>query len=388
MILSQELAQKCVERIIENLGNYIEINIMNNKGIIIASGSKGRIGTYCKFAEEAIKKKKSINIYKEDVEKYEGVKEGINIPFFYKESIIGVIGVIGDLSYLEKTAKIVKMVVELIIERELLKEGEYIYSNKIRLLVNRILKLHREEDSYSIMQFASELGYDLSLPRVAFLLYFKNIDDLDLTNVTNIYNQFTKEMESLTNIDTQDIISNIDTNKILIFKAVNNTEYSYVKKYILDFYMQLKDRIKSKLGKEIYFTVGSLYENVLDIKESYKEAMFMLEYCIKYEINKEIVFIDDYIIEYLCTKIPKKYLEHFLSKYAKKIKGKDELINTIKGLIKNNMNLKKTAKDLYVHRNTIIFRVNKIKELLGVDPMHNDTDRVLLRLLYNYINNN
>ncbi|QIB26585.1 PucR family transcriptional regulator [Caloranaerobacter azorensis] len=49
------------------------------------------------------------------------------------------------------------------------------------------------------------------------------------------------------------------------------------------------------------------------------------------------------------------------------------------------MNLKNAAKDLYVHRNTIVFRLNKIKELLNIDPIHNDTDRILLRLLYFYI---
>jgi carbohydrate diacid regulator len=387
MILSQELAQKCVDRIMKNLGH--NINIMNNQGIIIASGSKERIGTYHIIAEKAVKKKKRIDVYKEDAEKYKGVKEGINMPFFYKSMIIGVIGITGNPDSLEKTAKIVKMAVELMIEQELSKEQRHIHSNQIKVLVNKLLESTSEEDFYNLTQLGSKLGYDLQIPRIACILATDRMDNFNLTSMTITFNQIKdtllKEIESIENSSIQDIICNIDINRILILKTVNDTEHSHIKNYILDFYMQLRDKIKSKLGKEIYFTVGSLHENVLGIKESYEEAMFTLDYLLKCKTGNKIAFIEDYMIEYLCTKLPNKYLEHFLLNYVEKIKGKEELINTIKSLVMNNMNLKKAAEDLYVHRNTIIFRVNKIKELLDIDPVHNDTDRILLRLLYYYI---
>lgn len=43
-----------------------------------------------------------------------------------------------------------------------------------------------------------------------------------------------------------------------------------------------------------------------------------------------------------------------------------------------------TAEALYVHRNTVLFRVNRIKKMLCIDPLHRDNDRALLRLLYLY----
>ncbi|QIB26583.1 hypothetical protein G3A45_04235 [Caloranaerobacter azorensis] len=70
MILSQELAQKCVDRIMNNLGH--NINIMDKNGIIIASGSKERIGTYHKIADEVIKQRKRIDVYKEDSKNIKG----------------------------------------------------------------------------------------------------------------------------------------------------------------------------------------------------------------------------------------------------------------------------------------------------------------------------
>ncbi|KGG81171.1 hypothetical protein Y919_01950 [Caloranaerobacter azorensis H53214] len=387
MILSQELAQKCVDRIMNNLGH--NINIMDKNGIIIASGSKERIGTYHKIADEVIKQRKRIDVYKEDSKKYKGVKEGINMPFFYKNFIMGVIGITGDPNSLEKTAKIVKMAVELMIEQELLKEKNSTYSSQIKVLINKILEAQNENDVYTLTQLASKLGYNLEIPRIACLLSFNSTDNLNLANIANTVSQIkdslTEEIKSLNSSNIQDIVCSIDMYKILILKTVDNTEHHYIKKYISDYYAQLKSKIKSKINKKIYFAVGTLHKNILGIKESYKEALFALDYCMKYEIDEEIAFIDNYIIEYLCTKLPKKYLEHFLLNYIEKIRGKKELINTIKSLIKNNMNLKNAAKDLYVHRNTIVFRLNKIKELLNIDPIHNDTDRILLRLLYFYI---
>ena len=48
------------------------------------------------------------------------------------------------------------------------------------------------------------------------------------------------------------------------------------------------------------------------------------------------------------------------------------------------MNILCTAQDLFIHRNTVLFRLNKIKELFNIDPLYQDSDRMLLRLIYFY----
>jgi carbohydrate diacid regulator len=63
---------------------------------------------------------------------------------------------------------------------------------------------------------------------------------------------------------------------------------------------------------------------------------------------------------------------------------KKSLVEIVEALYRNNYNVVYSAKDLFIHRNTLIFRLNKLKEILNIDPIANAADREFLNELAYY----
>ena len=70
---------------------------------------------------------------------------------------------------------------------------------------------------------------------------------------------------------------------------------------------------------------------------------------------------------------------------AEKLRAEPELAATAEALIANDMNVILTAEKMYVHRNTVTLRAARLRELLGIDPLHKDADKFLLMLVCAYI---
>ncbi len=386
MILNSEWAQRVVDSIVLNLG--YNVNIMNDKGIIVASGCQERIGTFHTVAAEVIKEQKRIDINVSNVYLYDGVKEGVNMPFYYNEAIVGVVGITGVPDEIEKAATMVKMVVELMMEQEYLKERMYSHQSQKNFFINKLLSIETKEDEWAVMSWGHQLGYDLKKPRVACLFSIQYILQKSLSHPLYTLELVKSEMLELIKSSPyhtkEDISSYIDVDQIVIFKTTQETNDTNIKEKLQEYIYSIRTAIKQDFAGELIIGVGTYYESLKDLKESFLEAKFMIEYGEMMKGQKEIFFVQDYIGEYLLSQIPIFHFSHHLEGYIKQIENKPELIETMESLIKNNMNILCTAQDLFIHRNTVLFRLNKIKELFNIDPLYQDSDRMLLRLIYFY----
>jgi carbohydrate diacid regulator len=82
-----------------------------------------------------------------------------------------------------------------------------------------------------------------------------------------------------------------------------------------------------------------------------------------------------------------KFYNDIFSVFLTLFQGDEKLVmvETIKALAANNYNIVSTSKDLHVHRNTISFRLNKLKDSLNIDPLLIGSDREFLNELAYYL---
>ncbi len=387
MLLNKDIAQKLVNNIMENLGH--NINIMNDDGIIIASGSPDRIGTYHQVAAKVIELNKRIDIFEDNTGEYIGVKEGINMPFYFQTRLAGVIGITGNPIEIESIAMLVKMTAEIMIEQEYYKEKIQSRQNHKSLFVNKLLTSFVSEDVTELSLWARKLGYDLTIKRVACLISIDTIyvpvTSKNTAKLDSIKKLITETLKVSPHHSKQDITTSIDINTIIILKTINDTDSKSVKEQLSEYFAPIHEALKEKLGRSLLFGIGSYHENILDLKESYGEAHTMIDFAEKMKVSEGFFYISDYILEYFFYKLPSSLHHHFLDQYRKELLERPEIAETIKALVKNSTNVADTAKELYVHRNTVLFRINKIKELFGIDPLHDDRDRLIMRLIDFYI---
>lgn len=137
---------------------------------------------------------------------------------------------------------------------------------------------------------------------------------------------------------------------------------------------QLAQSISDTLSSEFYCRVGvgigTIVENIKDLARSYKEAQIAIEVGKVFESEKEIISYENLGIGRLIYQLPTTLCEMFLSEVFKhgSLETLDkETLQTIQVFFENNLNVSETSRKLFVHRNTLVYRLEKIRKLTGLD---------------------
>lgn len=387
MLLSQEIAQKIADQIMENLGH--NINVMNEAGEIIASGSKERLGTFHAIAAQVIRSESRIDITEEEASRVTGVKAGINMPFYYDGKVGGVIGITGEPDEIEKPARIVKMVMELMLEQEFFKERLYAKHHQQTLFVNQILEYEGENGWRDVQTWADKLDFNLQLPRRAILFRLLNSREVlernPLYTMDRIKDTMLEEIMNSHYSAAQDIIGHSGLDQFIVLKTFRPAEREKMLEWFRSYAEHFQRKLDQKFGLRLFVGIGSYYENPQELRESYKEAKRILRLIGQRQPSLQGIWLaEDFFMELLFEQIPENVLEHFLGEHTEYLSRSTELMETAVMLMKHNMNLTETAKAMFLHRNTIQFRVNKIRQTLPWDPLHDERGRVLLQLIVWY----
>lgn len=130
----------------------------------------------------------------------------------------------------------------------------------------------------------------------------------------------------------------------------------------------IRESIVSDLYCKCYVSYGNPVYNVKDIKRAYEEAMECLILRKKFGIKQEIFFYDKILFEKIVYNINAEVKNELLNRFKDKFNMFDsELINTIEEFVNCDLNISDAARKLYVHRNTLIYRLDKITKETGFD---------------------
>ena len=116
--------------------------------------------------------------------------------------------------------------------------------------------------------------------------------------------------------------------------------------------------------------IGTVANHLRDLAKSYKEAQIAIEVGKVFDTEKFVINYENLGIGRLIYQLPTTLCEMFLQEVFKKnpIDALDkETLFTIHKFFENNLNVSETARKLFVHRNTLVYRLEKIKKLTGLD---------------------
>jgi sugar diacid utilization regulator len=160
----------------------------------------------------------------------------------------------------------------------------------------------------------------------------------------------------------------------------NLTEDSGEKESVVETILSIAKNSSVKIG------VSNSFNNFNNLYYYYRQTMSAIEQGRKKEPSRQRYYFDDYILDIILRNscrdmLPEAlYPEGFLAlERHDKLKGSN-YVDTLQAFLECNMNIAETIKKIYVHRNTFLYRIEKIKELLGMDLDDPDT-RLLLRII-------
>ena len=130
------------------------------------------------------------------------------------------------------------------------------------------------------------------------------------------------------------------------------------------------DTLSSEFYTHAVVGIGTAVSGIKDLARSFKEAQIALEVGKVFDTEKNIVSYDNLGIARLIYQLPTTLCETFLREVFKRgsIEALDqETLFTIQRFFENNLNVSETSRKLFVHRNTLVYRLEKIKKLTGLD---------------------
>ena len=204
---------------------------------------------------------------------------------------------------------------------------------------------------------AKELHFATDAPRAVFLV--RQIGHGDMATVDVLSGMFTDKL--------QDFVLSINETDIAVVKQISpNATAEELEKIAAS----MEDILKNELRVRTVIGIGTVAEHLRELADSYKEAQTAIDVGKVFDTEKSIINYENLGIGRLIYQLPTTLCEIFLSEVFKKnsIDSLDqETLFTINKFFENNLNVSETSRKLFVHRNTLVYRLEKIKKLTGLD---------------------
>ena len=205
--------------------------------------------------------------------------------------------------------------------------------------------------------YAKALHFVSDVQRVVLLIRVTSGNDISAYDVVS----------SLFPDKQKDFVFNISETDTVLVKEIrpdNNTrDMEKLAASIVDT-LQGEHYIKAVVG------IGTTINNIKDLASSFKEAQIAMEVGKVFDTEKQVISYDHLGIARLIYQLPTTLCEAFLREVFKQdsIDSLDsETLFTIQRFFENNLNVSETSRGLFVHRNTLVYRLEKIKKLTGLD---------------------
>ena len=165
----------------------------------------------------------------------------------------------------------------------------------------------------------------------------------------------------------KDYVISVGESDIVLVKEVKP---NYDTRAIEKIAQSISDTFGTEFYTQVSIGIGTAVESIKDLARSYKEAQVAIEVGKVFDTEKNIVSYENLGIGRLIYQLPTTLCEMFLSEVFKKgsIETLDrETLLTIQCFFENNLNVSETSRKLFVHRNTLVYRLEKVRKLTGLD---------------------
>ncbi|OCA81639.1 transcriptional regulator [Bacillus sp. FJAT-27225] len=397
MKILEYIAQDIVERTSAIL--EFPISITDNQGIIIGSTDKSRIGIFHQPSLEVIKKNEMIEC-KNEIEKQ--ILPGVSAPLKFNHKIIGVLGIVGEPREVEKYVQLVKNQVEMMCQEAFRKEMIELKGKMIEMFVHQLIHYREEESEVSeqLLQSAKLLEFNMEKSRICLLIDIKNLsEEISLRKTSDEYygsfplQFFQQEVLSFLRIifheQKDDMISFLSLERIIVIKSLPFPgSYSALLESLDEKLVKISRFLESKYKAAACISIGDVHTGLGGVAQSYQNAIHAMS--IGTQLNRESAVHLFNERETLIRMLPKELSQDYQTKLLNFISplirqdNYEILASTFLGFCKYNMNLSEASRNMYIHRNTIIYRLERISEITSLQTNNFEQCMLLYSAIHCY----
>lgn len=343
------IAQKIVKRAMKII--HYSVNVMDDDGVIIASGNPERLAQRHTGAVLALRENRVVEVDESLAQKWNfEAQPGINLPIHYLGKTIGVVGISGEPTQVKQYAELVKMTAELIVEQHALLEQE---SWHRRYKEEFILQLLRGDLNWKEMeQQAKFFSFDLNASRGVILIKLLQPTPESLQHLINYLEQpeFAQEVAILS-LDQVVVLKTLPFSTALLSQMKSLLPPDYTKQ---DYKIAVGAHLNSPLSEQLPL--------------SFQSAQSTLSYGMKHHPRKMVYLFEEYRLPVLLSGLSHSWQGHELLKPLSPLFEEENqgLYKTLQQYFFSNCDLHLAAEKLFIHPNTLRYRLSKIEQLTGL----------------------
>lgn len=370
-----QIAQTIVKTVSKTLP--FPISLSNEHGYIIGDPNPERIGTFHPAYKKVIDSEDFVTFEEEEVIELENVLPGIAAPLNFQNKIVGVLGIIGPPNEVKPYAELTKHYVELMWQETFYRQLSDL-EDEMKESYLQYLLLNETKNDTRTKQYCKELG--IKTDTMAFCavvslgnFLMKEFDGLVYSlTLKKLKNHLLNEIQVYFNTPQLMTVHFLNKEKIVLLFSVSSIDEYHL--FMDQFYIRshkLVRALKKNYDSNIYITAGKLTNSIASIHESYQDAEHLLHQYERLNNFKCILSYYDWnvlvdLLPYHVSEVLTKHVQFRLEK-IKKDKLFDEIITSFMTYCEHGMNITATANALYIHRNTVIYRLNKLEEVTSID---------------------
>lgn len=341
MKLDKSLAFQVVNTIKDTCGQ--DINFIDKQGIIFASTNSDRIGTFHAVGHKAAQTEQTIEVFSDD--DFPGTQKGINMPLYYHGSFLAVIGITGEPDLVRQYVHLADRITHLLIRERELNRLSRSLDDKKHFVIDALIRNEITDPDYLN---SCLLDLQVNSKTKKRLLIIQSAADNSISS------------------------SSLEQKIIGFFSTIGITLYTfyYPNEYIAvvessgkaALYQTLAD-FSAGCEAPLSIAVGKKCQ-LFQLSLSYHSALTALKY--SQSAENGITFFDDMTLEILLSSISEQEKEAYLQKTIFSLSDEERIF--LQAYFEEDMSLLGTSQKLFLHKNTVQYKLNHIYQKCGLNP--------------------
>ena len=217
--------------------------------------------------------------------------------------------------------------------------------------------LREEVEGAELESLAMEHGIPIERNRCVILLHLSHVDTETALNI----------LQNIVPEESNDIVVEIDRHTVVLIKVLDEQEdYEEMEQLGL----AIESTFVNETSYPVFIGIGEPKKNLALISESFREARRAIDVGRIYRKDSHVFLFRRLLLERFLADVPvsmsQRYNAMMFNRKTTRLFN-EEMLHTIEKFFENSLNLSETARQIYIHRNTLVYRLDKVQRIIGLD---------------------
>lgn len=369
-MLSPSLAQEIASDTTAVIG--FNVLITDAGGLVIGSGDSSRVGSFHEASVEVVRTQEPATHNASQAQQLRGVRPGVTLPLVANGKAVGTVGITGTPAQVRRFGLLVKRQTEILLRESVMLRSRLLAERAAEKLLADVASYDPQVVEGDFLLFrAAELGFDLRLRRVAVAIEVRVPDagarrqgapTGDMALVRSELLRTVREVFA----DPQDIIASTAPGWIGVLRRLPDRRP--VTSLLDDCRMDHRRHRRAGRSRRPETGIGEPAASVSGLHDSYQDACDALRLGARVANDSPVHLITDLRVHQALTAVSQPTRNRLIERTTANLRDQPDwpvLRDTITAWCESGFNLVRASEALHIHRNTVVYRMNKIEQTTG-----------------------